>query len=291
MEATLRWRRSCCHWPGVKLAEVLVEELVALEGVAAAHVTGAAVVGAGVANGWSCSSCRCDERIPLLLFLRMKAPRRGGFCLCCYCWGCGSRGGWNRSPGEREGVAVAAWWSCRLPMAELVFVVVFRPGVLVFSREKAAVEEVEWGRKKNREKVAETGKKLIFWLILHPLFSSLRTWNLILFIGVEEGNLVFTGKQIPALDSIGKDLNRWLKVGMVHCQFAAAGCLRWPLWSGSTSVYVPVSRLRPYPDVEGCLVIRFVHGLANFVDVKCLKCTYKGGDRTRFSGKKEEDNE
>jgi len=73
MEATLRWRRSCCHWPGVKLAEVLVEELVALEGVAAAHVTGAAVVGAGVANGWSCSSCRCDERIPLLLFLRMKA--------------------------------------------------------------------------------------------------------------------------------------------------------------------------------------------------------------------------
>jgi len=45
---------------------------------------------------------------------------------------------------------------------------------------------------------------------------------------VEEGNLVFTGKQIPALDSIGNDPNRWLKVGMVHCQIvksAAAGCL------------------------------------------------------------------
>jgi len=56
------------------------------------------------------------------------------------------------------------------------------------------------------------------------------------------GNLVFTGEQIPALDSTGKDLNHWLKVGMVHCQFAAAGCLRWPLWSGATSVYVPVSR-------------------------------------------------
>jgi hypothetical protein len=81
----LRWRRSCCHWPGVKLAEVLVEELVALEGVAAAHVTGAAVVGAGVAIGWSCSSRRCDERVPLLLFLRMKALRRGGSSLCCYC--------------------------------------------------------------------------------------------------------------------------------------------------------------------------------------------------------------
>jgi len=81
----LRWRRSCCHWPGVKLAEVLVEELVALEGVAAAHVTGAAMVGAGVANGWSCSSRRYDERVSLLLFLRMKAPRRGGCCLCCCC--------------------------------------------------------------------------------------------------------------------------------------------------------------------------------------------------------------
>jgi len=89
----LRWRRSCCHWPGVKLAVVLVEELVALEGVAAAHVTGAAVVGAGVANGWSCSSRCCDETVSLLLFLRMKAPRRGGCCLCYCCRGCGSREG------------------------------------------------------------------------------------------------------------------------------------------------------------------------------------------------------
>ena len=75
---------------------------------------------------------------------------------------------------EREGVAVAAWWLCRLPMVELVFLVVCRPGVLLFSPEKAAVEEVERERKKNREKVAETGKKLIFWLILDPNFSSLR---------------------------------------------------------------------------------------------------------------------
>jgi len=32
-------------------------------------------------------------------------------------------------------------------------------------------------------------------------------------------------------------------------------------------------------------VIGFVHGLANLVDVKCIKCTCKGGDRTRFFGK------
>jgi hypothetical protein len=59
-------------------------------------------------------------------------------------------------------------------MVELVFVVACRPGVLVFSPEKAAVEEVERERKKNRENVAETEKKLIFWLILDPIFSSLR---------------------------------------------------------------------------------------------------------------------
>jgi len=69
---------------------------------------------------------------------------------------------------------VAAWWLFRLPMVELVFVVVCRPDVLLLSSEKAAVEEVERERKKNREKVAQTGKKLIFWIILDLIFSSLR---------------------------------------------------------------------------------------------------------------------
>jgi hypothetical protein len=54
---------------------------------------------------------------------------------------------------------------------------------------------------------------------------------------------------------------------------------------------LPVSRWRPYPDVEGCLVISFVHVSETLVDVRCIKCTYKGGDWTSFSGKKEEDNE
>jgi hypothetical protein len=52
---------------------------------------------------------------------------------------------------EREGVVVAAWWLCRLPMVELVFVVVCRPGVLVFWSEKAAVEEVERERKTEKK--------------------------------------------------------------------------------------------------------------------------------------------
>ena len=44
---------------------------------------------------------------------------------------------------RRERVVVAAWWLCWLPVVELVFVVVYRLGLLVLSLEKAAVEEVE----------------------------------------------------------------------------------------------------------------------------------------------------
>jgi hypothetical protein len=41
---------------------------------------------------------------------------------------------------KRERVVVAAWWLCWLPVVELVFVVVYRLGLLVSSPEKAAVE-------------------------------------------------------------------------------------------------------------------------------------------------------
>jgi len=35
-------------------------------------------------------------------------------------------------------------------------------------------EKKKQNKKKERKKVAETGKRLIFWLILDPIFSSLR---------------------------------------------------------------------------------------------------------------------
>jgi hypothetical protein len=130
-------------------------------------------------------------------------------------------------------------------MVELVFVVVCRPGVLVFSREKVAVEEVERERRKNREKVAETEKKLIFWLILDSIFSSLGSSNPPQFIGGGRGQYFLHRRKILALDSDGKDLNCWLKVGMMHCQIiksATPGCLSWPLWGSATSVYLLVSR-------------------------------------------------
>ena len=38
---------------------------------------------------------------------------------------------------------------------------------------------------------------------------------------MEEGNLVYTVEKSSALDSVGKNPNRWLKVGMVHCQICS----------------------------------------------------------------------
>jgi hypothetical protein len=114
---------------------------------------------------------------------------------------------------------------------------------------------------------------------LDPIFSSFRPSNPPLFIGGGRGQSCLYWRKIAALDSNGKDPNHWLKS-------AAAGCLSWPLWGGATSVYLIVSQWRPYPDVEGCLVINFMQGLANLVDVRCIKCTCKLGDWTSFFGKK-----
>jgi len=104
-----------------------------------------------------------------------------------------------------------------------------------------------WRRKKEEETEEENlqreeGGRLVFWLTLDPIFSSLRPSNPPLFIGGGRGQSRLHKGKLSALDSVGKDPNRWLKLGMVHCQIAAAGCLRCPLWSGATSVYVLVSR-------------------------------------------------
>jgi hypothetical protein len=48
--------------------------------------------------------------------------------------------GWKEKRGESHGGCLAAGW---LPMVELVFMVVYSLGLLVFSLEKAAVAEVE----------------------------------------------------------------------------------------------------------------------------------------------------
>jgi len=74
---------------------------------------------------------------------------------------------------EKEGVAVAAWWLCRLPIVELVFVVVCRL-VCWYSRRRRQLWKRCREKERKTERVAETGKKLIFWLISDSIFSSLR---------------------------------------------------------------------------------------------------------------------
>jgi hypothetical protein len=170
-----------------------------------------------------------------------------------------------------------------------VFVVVYSLGLLVFSQEKAAVAEVERAAEgwRGKQENGNRGMASFLWF-LDPIFSSLGPSNPPLFVGGGRGQSFLQWRKISALDSDGKDPKPLAQRGMVHYQIvksAAAGCLSWPLWGGATSVYLAVSRWRPYPDVEGCLVIPFVQVLANLVDVKCIKCTCKGDDWTSFSGK------
>jgi hypothetical protein len=47
-----------------------------------------------------------------------------------------------------------------------------------------------------------------------------------------------------------------------------------------------VSRERPYPDVEGCLMISFVQVFANLVDAGYIKCSFKVGNQTSLFRKK-----
>jgi len=42
---------------------------------------------------------------------------------------------------------------------------------------------------------------------------------------VEKGNLVYTGEKFSALDSVGKNPNRWHKIGMMHCKICRKSCL------------------------------------------------------------------
>ena len=91
----------------------------------------------------------------------------------------------------------------------------------------------------------KTGDEAGFFRFLDPNFSSLRPSNPPLFIGRGREQYFLHWRKIAALDSDGKDPNRWLKVGMVHYQIvksAVVGCLSWPLWGGATSVYLPFSR-------------------------------------------------
>jgi len=59
---------------------------------------------------------------------------------------------------------------------------------------EGAAEKEKAQKDENRE------ERLIFYQLYTRFFFLLQSLNLVLFIGVEEGNLVFAGEKFPTLD-------------------------------------------------------------------------------------------
>jgi len=99
----------------------------------------------------------------------------------------------------------------------VVEVVVEKTLVRVVVAAVGCWDDEEWERERQREG-DKTGKRLIFWLTLDTIFFPLRAWNLPLFISGGIGQSCLHWGKIAALDSVGKDPNRWFKVGIPSCQ-------------------------------------------------------------------------
>jgi hypothetical protein len=88
-------------------------------------------------------------------------------------------------------------------------------------------------RARRRRKICRNWvKTLVFWLTLDSNPSPPRSSTEILFIGGVRGLYCQRCGKITALDSVGKHLNRWLKVCTSSCQIwqlQAVNCPRWPL--------------------------------------------------------------
>jgi hypothetical protein len=130
-----------------------------------------------------------------------------------------------------------------------------------------------------------------FWPTLDPIFSSLRPWNPPLFISGGRGQSCLHWVKLSALDLVGKDPNRWFKVGMVHYQICRTrlpelASLGWRRRNG-----LSFSLKKPYGVVDKVQRIVFVQDLLNLVDVRYIKCSCKVGDMSSFIWVKEEDNE
>jgi len=88
------------------------------------------------------------------------------------------------------------------------------------------------GRKKKKKNLQKLGEDAGFLADFGPQFLPPRSSTEILFIGGVRGLYCQRCGKITALDSVGKHLNRWLKVCTSSCQIwqlQAVNCPRWPL--------------------------------------------------------------
>jgi hypothetical protein len=138
--------------------------------------------------------------------------------------------------------------------------------------DKLMVALVGWWDGGERE-VAETRKRLVFWPNFDPTFFMLRPWNPHLFIGGGIGFSCLHRGELSALDSAGKNLNRWFKVVILNYQI-------WqfkPVWGGH---FRPALELlcchlawTGLPENRGLLGDHFDSRVVTFKDIQGIKCT------------------
>ena len=94
-------------------------------------------------------------------------------------------------------------------------------------------------------------------------------------IGGGRGTLCLFWGQILALNSVGKDLKRCLKMAIIACKILKTqGCLIWPLWRDAEVIVVSISQKRPY------------WGMVKWPSVSCKFCQIWWRDESLNASKK-----
>ena len=146
------------------------------------------------------------------------------------------------------------------------------------------------GRGRKEENLQqEKGGRLVFWLTLDPIFSSLRPSIPTLFIGSGRGQSCLRWENIVALDSIRgiqavgpKSAPRTVKFGHPRLQ-TARGCHFGPINGAVSKLFDPTRPLYEINMFQGNML---VHALSDLGATRAGKCAWKAATRAAFRGRK-----